>query len=66
MTYNSLTWVRKGPGAIDVANVRRDADNEDTVEECYQAAVPLISTVTIQETQQGVERDPADQADGHL
>lgn len=60
------TWVGERPRAVNEANVRRQADSEDSVGECDQPAAPLIASVLIHVAARNVEGEPASQAAQHL
>lgn len=57
-----LTWIRKRPGSIHIADVGGDAHCQDAVHQGDQATVPFVTPRPIHVTQDEVERDPKQEA----
>lgn len=63
-TNSPLTWVTQRPGAIDEANVSREAGSEDAVGQRDQPAAPFVTPVLVAMAEPRVEGEPGKQAAG--
>lgn len=61
---SSLTWVAQGPGAVDEADVSRQAGGQDAVGQRDQPAAPLDAAVPVAAAEPLVEAEPGQQAAG--
>lgn len=64
-TNSPLTWVTQRPGAVDEANVSREAGSEDAVGQRDQPAAPFVTPVLVATAEPRVEGEPGKQAAGY-